>query len=153
MMQSLINPCKLYSYDIYTAHKHTRWGGKGASSRLTEECDAVGIITNGLAPADMSTVWKLKREGHFPLSLLRKGVHFKCRDGQASQPADLENILAHIGDKYQRLDQTVHSVVAAAGLRRALEEGGDVQNEFLEAICDGHLVDLHLDLSSSPAGV
>ena len=54
-------------------------------------------------------------------------------------------------ERLERLDQTVHGIVAAAGLRAALEAGGKLCDEFLAVIRMGHLRKLSLGLDFSDA--
>ena len=116
---------KAYTYDMYTACKHewvAQWGGR-------ESRAAVGV-TDGLAAVDQTANQKQLREKHYPMELVRKGMAFACLEGNASFKPDKDRILEDIGEDHQQLDNTVHGRVAAAFLRRGLEEG--FQEDFLE---------------------
>ena len=116
---------RAYTYDMYTAFKHVFENVYGAK----ESRAAVGI-TDGLAAMDRDDEAKQLREKHYPLELVRKGIAFACKEGNASFPEDKDRILEDIGEHHLHLDNTVHGVVAAAALRRGLEEG--FQAEFLK---------------------
>ena len=53
------------------------------------------------------------------------------------------------GSHANQLDATVHGRVAAAGLKRALEEGGELAERFLMAVQLGRLRKLELDVTDS----
>ena len=76
----------------------------------------------------------LPREKKLFNELFDKGISFKCADGQTSMPADKVRIIGDIGDKSDELENLVHAHLAAAGLRSALEVGGDRLKLFIEAI-------------------
>ena len=117
---------KAYTYDMYTACKHewVNWNGEKRESRA-----AVGV-TDGLAVVDQNANQKQLREKYYPMELARKGMAFACLEGNASFKPDKDRILEDIGEDHQQLDNTVHGRVAAAFLRRGLEEG--FQEDFLE---------------------
>ena len=117
---------KSYTYDMYTACKHewVNWNGKERESRA-----ALGV-TDGLAAVDQVAEDKQLREKHYPMELARKGMAFACLEGNASFKPDKDRILEDIGEDRQQLDNTVHGRVAAAFLRRGLEEG--FKEEFLQ---------------------
>ena len=110
---------------MYTAHQHEAKNKYGD----TKSRSAVGI-TDGLAAVDEVANDKQEREKHYPLELLRVGMAFRCLEGDASVKEDKDRIVTEIGDGHLCLDNTVHGVVAASSLRRALEEGHGP--EFLE---------------------
>ena len=116
---------KSYTYDMYTACKH-EWVSQWAQR---ESRAAVGV-TDGLAAVDWGATDKQLREKHYPMELARKGMLFACIEGNASFKPDKDRILEDIGEDHQQLDNTVHGRVAAAFLRRGLEEG--FQEDFLE---------------------
>ena len=126
MFQSLVGriAARAYTYDMYTAHQHTAYTYDTIGIR-----SAVGI-TDGLAAVDKAANDKQEREKHYPLELLRVGMAFRCLEGDASVKEDKDRIVTEIGDGHLCLDNTVHGVVAASSLRRALEEGHGP--EFLE---------------------
>ena len=76
---------------------------------------------------------------------------FTCLDGQASVASDKDNIIGAIGTESERLDHTVHGVVAASSLRRVLEGFGERRLRYLEAVRLGRVRKLMLDLRGSPA--
>ena len=115
-----------------------------------QQCAAVGIA-DGLAAVDRVAFHKGEREQHFPLDRLDKGLQFKCMEGQASVTADADRIKGEIGDGGDKLDRTVHAVVAASALRRALEEGGNRRRDYMEAVRQGALRQLRIDLRDSTA--
>ena len=160
LYSSLLEADADYTYDIATAHPHCwkdsdGWACCAALFCCTCWCEkraAVTLVTGGTAAVDFGAVQKQARERHFPVELLQKGVQFECREGNASVAADKSMILAAIGnDGHQLLDQTVHGIVAAAGLQVALEAGGTLRDEFLAAIRVGHLRKLSLTLWGSDA--
>ena len=118
---------KAYTYDMYTACKH-EWVDQ-FDDKKRESRAAVGV-TDGLAAVDRDARDKQLREKHYPMELARKGMAFACLEGNASFKPDKDRILEDIGEDHQQLDNTVHGRVAAAFLRRGLEEG--FQEEFLE---------------------
>ena len=150
---SLVNSGLQYTYDMYTAveHEYEDYNAiAGRSNGRTEQRSAVGI-TDGLAAVDCDAKAKGQREKFFPMELLALGMAVKCREGQASVEADKARILQCIGSKTDRLDATVHGRVAAAGLRRGLEAGGEQAALYLMAIQQGHLRKLELDMEGSDA--
>ena len=129
LYQSLMGAFASKTYDNYTATQHTFVAEDGHE----ESRHAVGI-TEGLAAEDTNVAQKWLREKAFPIELFDKGVSFKCADGQTSMPADKVRIIGDIGDKSDELENLVHAHLAAAGLRSALEVGGDRLKLFIEAI-------------------
>lgn len=130
---SLVGSDTSYTYDMYTALEHH------------DTYKAVGI-TDGLAAVDFNAKKKDAREKHFPMALLSEhGLHVKCREGEASVKEDKVRILVAIGGAADQLDATVHGRVAAAGLRRALEKGGEEAARFLLAVQTGFLRKLEVD--------
>ena len=117
----------------------------------------VGIVT-GLAavdgeqynPSDAPAL-KGRREAAFPSELLRKGMAFDCAKGEASVAADRDNIINEIGGMSAQLNWSVHGRVAAASLRPALEQGGELAKQALKAIGSGKLVRLELAMTGSTA--
>ena len=159
LYSSLLEADADYTYDIATAHPHC-WkdlDGWTCCSVLfccmcrCEKRAAVTLVTSGTAVVDFGAAPKKARERHFPVELLQKGVQFACQEGNASMAADKSMILGAIGDGHERLDQTVHGIVAAAGLRAALEAGGKLSDEFLAAIRVGQLRKLSLSMDFSDA--
>ena len=133
-----------YTWDMYTA---------------LPDGSAVGIVT-GLAAVDGSTGWpagapglKGKREAAFPPELMRRGMSFDCAKGQASVAADRDKIIIEIGDvsAQQQLNRSVHGRVASASLRLALEQGGELAEQTIQAIRTGRLVRLELAMTGSTA--
>ena len=117
---------------------------------------AVGIITKGLAAVDIDLHDKTSREIHFPLALLKGAIDFKCSDGQASFAADRTRILKRIEKDFDEktgqngfnmLDTRVQGIMAAAGLNRVVGEAEAVWRQFLDAVCEGNLHHLQLDLT------
>ena len=154
-----------YTFDMYTAVPVFEWfdkdGGEIKKTQLhpdgiptgkTESASAVGICT-GFVANDMHPGSRRQRERRFPFSLLENGISFKCSDGKASKPEDRKTILAAIGNDIQQqlLDHVVQGFIAAAGLTRALEAGGDMADHFMEAIKVGNLKRLELSLHDSKA--
>ena len=121
---------KSYTYDMYTACKH-EWVNRyvNTCAEKRESRAAVGV-TDGHAAVDHGATDKQLREKHYPMELARKGMAFACLEGNASFKPDKDRILEDIGEDHQQLDNTVHGRVAAAFLRRGLEEG--FQEDFLE---------------------
>ena len=138
---------RVYTYDLYTAAPH-EWVNYNGSEK--EQRSAVGIV-DGLAAVDADAEDKGLREKFFPMELLSEGLDVKCRDGKASMEADRVRILGAIGKGAQQLDATIHGRVAAAGLRRALEEGSEQAERFLEAVQKGRLPKFVLDMEGSDA--
>jgi hypothetical protein len=136
LFQSLTNEAARNKvYDMYTAVDHT----------------AVGLV-DGLAAVDADSEDKCLREQHFPLVLLDKGIEFKCKDGEASFPADQKRISDAIGKDATLLDEKVHGVVAAAALKGVLvADDIERRSKYLEAVRAGHVRKLHLDLCDSTA--
>ena len=159
LYSSLLEADADYTYDIATAHPHCwkdsdGWGWFDVLCCCTCRCEkraAVTLTTSGTAAVDWNASQKQAREQHFPVELLQKGVVFECQEGNASMAADKSMILGLIGDGHERLDQTVHRIVAVAGLRAALEAGGTLRDEFLAAIRVGHLRKLSLSMIGSDA--
>ena len=138
---SLVNSNPDYTYDMYTAMEH-EWVKYDGSER--EQRSAVGIL-DGLAAVDNDAEDKGLREQHFPLALLHEhGLKVECRNGNASVDADRLRILDTIGASADKLDATIHGRVAAAGLLRAVGEGGELARCFLEAAQCGYLRKLEL---------
>ena len=120
---------EIYTYDMATA---ARWKRDLDSQLGTRGLQEAVVITNGLSAeqgGQYGGFFKAKDEAAFPLEVLDKGIGFRCVDGAASVATDKDNILAAIGDGKERLDDTVHGVVAAAALARVLKRaasgGGD----------------------------
>ena len=136
LFQSLTNKAARNKvYDMYTAVDHT----------------AVGLV-DGLAAVDMNSAYKYHREQHFPSALLDKGIEFKCKDGEASVPADQKRISDAIDKDDTLLDKKVHGVVAAAALKGVLvADDIERRSKYLEAVRVGHVRKLHLDLKDSTA--
>ena len=136
LFQSLTNEAACDKvYDMYTAVGHT----------------AVGLV-DGLAAIDFASVNKYLREQHFPLVLLDKGIEFKCKDGEASVPADQKRISDAIDEDDTLLDDKVHGKVAAAALKGVLvADDIERRSKYLEAVRVGHVRKLHLDLKDSTA--
>jgi len=111
------------TYDMYTV------SGRGDSKV------PVGI-TMGLATVDEDAMAKGLREQHFPIELLDRGISFECREGETTEEGDKIRILATIEQNgaAEKLDCIVHSYVAGAGMRRALEEGGDRLRQYMAAV-------------------
>ena len=159
LYSSLLEADADYTYDIATAHPHCWkdldgfpwWAALLCCVCRCEKRAAVTLTTGGTAAVDFGPNNKQAREQHFPVELLQKGVQFACQEGNASMAADKSMILGAIGDGHVRLDQTVHGIVAAAGLRAALEAGGTLCDGFLAAIRVGHLRKLSLSLVFSDA--
>ena len=135
-----------YTWDMYTA---------------LPDGSAVGIVT-GLAAVDGSTGFggaakapglKGKREAAFPPELMQQGMSFDCAKGQASVAADRDKIIIEIGDvsAQQQLNRSVHGRVASASLRLALEQGGELAEQTIQAIRTGRLVRLELAMTGSTA--
>ena len=127
---------KEFMYDIVTAKEWDHYGNTHGAV----------AITDGLSAQQNDAVIKLDQEQAFPLELIDKGIAFKCKDGKASFEEDKVRILKAIGDGSETLDAKVHGVVACAALRRALEEGGTRRATFLEAVRNGHVRKLQLNL-------
>ena len=147
LYSALVDSDTDYTYDMYIAVQHEYVDYHGAS----EQRSALGIV-DGLAAVDYDAEDKDLREKNFPMVVLRDhGLRVRCRDGEASVPDDKVRILGSIGAAVNQLDVTVHGRVAAAGLRRALEAGGEEADSFLAAVRDGHLCKVALDMKGSVA--
>ena len=144
LYHSLVGRDADFSYDMYTARVHL-WRGFNWTNGNIERRFAVGIV-DGLAAIDQSEHKKQDREQHFPMELVKKGVEFAWLDGQASMEEDRVRIIGEIGEEDDELDRCVHSVVAAASLLRAIK-GKDCE-EFMEAVCEGKMRKLQLDLTT-----
>ena len=134
-----------YTWDLYT---------------VLPDGSAIGIVT-GLAAVDgggwpyFQNALKAKsaREAGFPKELMIKGLTFDCAEGIASYPADKVKIMAAIGDvgEQHQLNCSVHGRVAVASLRPALEQGGELAEQAIEAIKAGRLVRFELNIKGSEA--
>ena len=136
-----------YTWDIYTALSYG---------------SAIGILT-GLAAVDGQRMYKspmedaLKakatREANFPVVLMTKGMTFDCAKGEASVATDKDRIMARIGGtaEQQQLNRSVHARIAAASLRSALEQGGELAVKSMQAIRVGRLARFELVLTGSAA--
>ena len=84
---------------------------------------------------------------------MNKGLTFDCADGIASYPADKVKIMAAIGavEEQHQLNCSVHGRVAVASLRPALEQGGELAEQAIEAIKAGRLVRFELAMEGSEA--
>ena len=110
---------------------------------------AVGLV-DGLAAVDYDASSKDNREQHFASTLLDKGIEFKCKDGEASVPADQKRISDAIGEEATLLDEQVHGVVAAAALKSVLVANDfERRRKYLEAVRAGHVRKLYLDLGET----
>ena len=137
-----------YTYDMYTALKHTGKAMKGGEY-VDEQRLAVGI-TQGMAAVDEGYAdHKTEREWHFPIELNQLGIRFCCETGNASVESDKHKIIAEIGADATLLNDTVHGVVAAAALERVLKENSDNRHEFLEAVKRSPPRELRVDLKGS----
>ena len=65
-------------------------------------------------------------------------------------PADKRKILAEIGSEGERLNNTVHGVVAAAALELVLKQGHEC-DKYMEAVSRGKVQRLHVDVSGRNA--
>lgn len=140
-----------YVYDVYTASQPQQTAERSAAGTRHapgDERQAVGI-TDGLAAADADADDKFGRELQFPLNLLESGLTCECARGEASFAKDKANILAAIGYRNAEMDCTVHGLLAAAALRRALEEGGARAERYLRCVRDGGARKLQLWLLNS----
>lgn len=140
-----------YVYDVYTVRQPQQTADRGAAGTRQargDEREAVGL-TDGLAAADTDAGGKLDRELQFPLELLESGLSCECARGEASFAKDKANILAAIGYRTAEMDAVVHGLLAAAALRRALEEGGARAVRYLRCVRDGGARKLQLWLLHS----
>jgi len=142
LFQSLTRMDSEYTYDIYTAVEH-QGGIYGDEKKL-----AVGI-THGMAAVDEYASSKARREQHFPIELIQRGITFRCENGNASVESDKRKIIAEIGAGATLLNDTVHGVVAAAALERVLKENSDSRHEFLEAVKRSPPRELRVELTDS----
>ena len=134
-----------YTWDLYT---------------VLPDGSVIGIVT-GLAAVDGSgypyfpNALKAKsaREAGFPGDLTMKGLTFDCAKGEASVDADRNRIMAAIGavEEQQQLNWSLHGRVAAASLRPALEQGGELAELAIDAIKKGRLVRFELAMTESKA--
>ena len=135
-----------YTWDLYT---------------VLPDGSAIGFVT-GLAAVDEGSYpsylpealeAKSAREAKFPKELMNKGLTFDCADGIASYPADKVKIMAAIGavQEQHQLNCSVHGRVAVASLRPALEQGGELAEQAIEAIKAGRLVRFELAMTGSEA--
>ncbi|CAB9525127.1 leucine Rich Repeat [Seminavis robusta] len=138
---SLLGGCRSdsqYTFDFYTAI--------AKDNKIT----AVGIM-DGMAAVDCNAEMKWERESQFPMERLRQGMSFDCRNGRASLRADEIRIHQAIGNGQQktRLNNTVHGLVAATVLRRALESPRQGRQVALEALQLGRIRKLSLYMEDS----
>ena len=122
----------------YTALVHKikeYWCLDSGKWKKDEERLAVGL-TDGVAPSDVTPLWQIKRQQHFPLALTDIGISFDCMQGEASVPEDEQRIKAAIQGESQLLDGTVHGAVAGSVLSRALQDENRSQ-QYLAAIREG----------------
>lgn len=137
-----------YTFDLYTAKLHyigstgTQEGIRGFSGQRATVVQTAATscyfpvgITQGLAAVDGSISEKAKREQHFPIELLDKGIRFQCLHGAASVKADKELIIRTIGESSAALDDVVHGLIAVSALPRVL--GTAREEEFLRAMGKG----------------
>ena len=135
------------SYDMYTAVDHDTAPGRYDN----EHRSAVGI-TSGLAAVDDDAASKARREKHFPMARLTKGVTFKCMEGNASVPSDEDRIKGEIAAEAngaEHLDDAVHGLVASSQLVRGLEAGDETAAYFMDAIRKGEVRMIRIGLKGS----
>lgn len=135
MFVSVVEERKDYTYDMYTAFKHTY---EDENLHIKEERLAVGITHNAVCIDGGDGQRKQSREEYFPLALMDSGISFRSQDGEASEPDDKVAILAEIGDKATVLNETIHAVAANAVLERVLHENDERRHQYLEALMKGN---------------
>jgi len=156
-------PKEDYTWDVYTTllvpverevYNFEEWSrGDVVQNKLA--FGAVGFTT-GLMAVDLNNtdLFKGGRERAFPLELIEKGIQFRCMTAKASMPDDEQRIKAEIEHGSDELDATLHGVVAAAALERALKDKEDTSRggRFLEAVKLGKVRSVSVSLEDSDDG-